>query len=89
VPGVAMSALRCKGGEERAAMRAYEPLTADHPCVDNDCAVCSDPLEEGDVTTVIPLGPGSDEDDQAKAQRGGWYSAYGVVAHASCAGLSG
>ncbi len=68
-------------------MRAFQPMAADHPCVGNECAVCGSAFIAGDITTVIPLGPGDDSDDQEKARRGGWYSAYAVVAHAACAGI--
>lgn len=85
--GVAMSAVRAQGGAEREAMRAFAPLPADHPSIGNECAVCGGALTAGDVTTIIPLGPGADEDDQRKAADGRWYACIGVIAHAACAGL--
>jgi hypothetical protein len=85
---VAKSALRVQGGHEREAMRAFPPLAADHPSVGDVCAVCGEELLADAIVTVIPLGPGADPDDQAKATRGGWYSCLGVIGHASCAGIA-
>jgi hypothetical protein len=82
-----MTALRCQGGAERDAMRAYRPLRADHPCIGMACAVCDRIFVAGDITTAIPLGPGAAPDTQAKALRGGWYSALAIVAHAACGGI--
>jgi hypothetical protein len=85
--GVGMSALRVQAGHEREAMRAFPPISADHPSVGQECAVCGGAIVAGDRLTVIPLGPGDDPDDQARVRRGGWYSAAGVIGHALCAGL--
>lgn len=85
---IPMSALRAQGGREREAMRVFPPLADDHPIVGQACAVCGETFVVGDMTTAIPLGPGADQDDQAKAARGGWYSCWAVVGHAACAGFA-
>lgn len=85
---ILQSAIRAQGGgRERASMRAFPPLAEDHPAVGTGCAVCGEPFVAGDRTTVIPLGPGTDPEDQRKALAGGWYSCLGTIGHASCAGI--
>jgi hypothetical protein len=85
--GVQMSAVRAQGGREREAMRSFPPLAPDHPSVGAECAVCGEEIAVGATLTVIPLGPGADEDAQRKAVDGRWYSCLGVIAHDDCAGV--
>jgi hypothetical protein len=51
------------------------------------CIGCDKPFEVGQYMTILPVGPGGDEDDRRKAFRGGWYSCNGVPLHAECAGI--
>lgn len=68
-------------------MRTYAPLPADHPLITDGevCAACKVPFKEGDVTTLVPIGPGDDEEQRAKAAAGRAYNAVAVAAHAACA----
>ncbi len=84
---IAISPVRARGGDERATMRPFAPLPDDHPSVGQLCAVCGCMHVAGDVVTVIPLGPGADEEHQARALDGRWYTCLGVVGHAACAGV--
>jgi hypothetical protein len=90
VSSYAHSAVRCYGGREREAMRALPPLAGDHPLVrgDGECPICDHQFVAGEVTTIVPLGPGPDLDDREKAVNGRPYTAMGLIAHADCAGLN-
>ena len=65
-------------------MRAYGPLTADHPAVGEICPLCERPLVAGDVPTLIPLGPGNDIEQRMRAAEGRPYNAVCAVAHWAC-----
>lgn len=52
------------------------------------CIGCDQAFEAGQYMTILPVGPGGDEESRAKAFRGGWYSCNGVPLHAECAGIN-
>lgn len=67
------------------SLRAFGPKSADHPSVGADCPACHVPLRAGDYTTLIPLGPGNDEEAQARCREGQAYNAVAVEVHYRCA----
>lgn len=63
--------------------RAFNPLPDDHPSVGELCALCNQPMQAGDVPTLIATGP-ADEEEAAKAAAGRAYTAIAAVAHWTC-----
>lgn len=51
----------------------------------DDCAACGHIFREGDVTTLIPVGPGDDAIQRAQARAGASYMAAAVLVHVDCA----
>jgi hypothetical protein len=49
------------------------------------CPACRWPFLKGQYTTIVPLGPGVDEEEQEKAREGRWYNARAIEVHWSCA----
>jgi hypothetical protein len=66
-------------------LRKFNPLTADHPLVGDICPACGKAFEEGDATTLIPLGPGDDAEAQARCRAGRAYNAVAAPIHWACA----
>jgi hypothetical protein len=75
-------------GEPGVGLRAFDPLSSDHPLVGDVCPACGERFKAGDRTTLIPVGPGEDEESQRKHAQGRWYSAVAVPVHAACAGVA-
>ena len=67
-------------------MRRFGPKAANHPSIGTTCPACNKPFAEGDFTTLVPLGPGDDSDEQAKALANHPYNAVAVEVHFACAG---
>lgn len=70
--------------------RVFEPLRLDHPLVmdkEMECPACRRPFRAGDLTVLIPLGPGEDPEARVKAKEGRYYNAVAAAVHAACAGL--
>jgi len=65
--------------------RKIGPKTADHPSVGKPCPVCQEPFAAGDWTVLVPLGPGNDPEEQAKARAGRFYIAVAIEVHWACA----
>lgn len=68
-----------------AGTRAFGPRPAD---ADDTalCWACGEGFKAGDYTTLVPLGPGADEEAQGKAREGRWYNAVALEVHWACAG---
>ena len=68
-------------------MRTYAPLPTDDPMIRDKmtCPGCKKPFREGDITTLIFIGPGDDEEERALAKAGQPYLGVGIPAHAACA----
>ena len=66
-------------------LRPFGPKSADHPSVGTDCPACHVPFAEGDYTTLVTLGPGSDPEEQQRATEGRPYNAVAVEVHWTCA----
>lgn len=64
--------------------RKYPPLKASHPAVGMECKACEQPFVAGDVTTIVPLGPGDDPEERQKAREGRPYNAVGALCHYAC-----
>ena len=63
-------------------MRQFGP----NPKKRGECHACHKPFMNGDYTTLIPLGPGDNEEERAKARLGRHYNAVAVEVHWECAG---
>ena len=62
------------------------PLAADHPMLRGDfCKACDAFFKEGDFVTLVPLGPGDDEENRRKARENRPYNAVAAVVHWACA----
>lgn len=68
--------------------RVFGPKLAGHPSVGTLCPACLVPLQEGDFTTLVALGPGDDPEARERARAGRPYNAMAVEVHAACAGLT-
>lgn len=69
--------------EEASPRGRFGPLAVDHPSVGKICPVCDRPMEAGQVPTLIPTAPASDE-DRDKMEAGRAYNAIAAVVHESC-----
>ena len=65
----------------------FGPKAPDHPSVGRACAACRRKLAVGDMTTLLPLGPGDDREMQERMRAGRWFNAVTVEVHAACAGV--
>ena len=70
-------------------MRTFETLAAGSIAFGSAhgevCAACDVAFVTGDITSLIPLGPGLNEEERKKALVGEEYVAVCAVVHASCA----
>lgn len=65
-------------------LRMFGPRSANQPNT-RPCPACGNQFQAGDYTTIIPLGPGPDPEEQARAVTGRPYTAVGIEAHWVCA----
>lgn len=65
-------------------MRRFGPKTKDHPSCGEICFVCKKPMLEGEYTTLVPLGPGEDEDSRQRAAEGRAYNTVAIEVHWEC-----
>lgn len=73
------------GGSAPFEPRQFEPLDSEHPLVGDGCPGCDQPFAVGDVVTLLPLGPGDDEDARERAAAGRIYNAVAIPLHWACA----
>jgi hypothetical protein len=69
-------------------LRKFEPLKVDHPLVADRAAICPGchlHFYAGDVITLIPVGPGDNSDERARARAGQPYNAVSIPVHWACA----
>jgi hypothetical protein len=66
-------------------LRKFAALSATHPMIGEACPACGQPFKEGDATTLIVLGPGSDEEQRKNAAEGRAYNAVAAPVHWACA----
>jgi hypothetical protein len=64
--------------------RSFGPKPPDHPSVGRPCPACLQPFAAGDLTTLVTLGPGDDEDARERAREGRPYNAVAVEVHYAC-----
>jgi hypothetical protein len=60
------------------------PKPAAHPSIGEICPGCNRAFEEGDYTTLIPIGPGGDGESREKARNGKAYDAVALEVHWEC-----
>jgi hypothetical protein len=65
--------------------RQFGPKSAGHPSIGEKCPACGTPFKEGDYTTLIPLGPGDDQEAQRLSREGRIYDAVAAEVHWICA----
>ena len=73
--------------QKAQTLKRYPPLDADHPAVATGgvrCPGCNVEFKTGDVITLIPIGPGDDEDARKMCQQGFDYNAVAIPAHWAC-----
>ena len=66
-------------------LRRLGPKSAEHTSVGRACPACQDPFTIGDYTTLVPIGPGRDPEEQALARAGLSYNAIALEVHWVCA----
>lgn len=66
-------------------MRRFGPKGAAHPGIGELCPACKQPFKEGDYTTLIALGPGTDIESRTRARAGEPYNAVAIEVHWGCA----
>lgn len=66
-------------------MRTYGPKPPDHPSIGEKCRACHIPFAAGDMTTLVALGPGANDESQQRAREGRPYTAVALEIHAACA----
>lgn len=67
-----------------AELKPFQPLSADHPLLKQKCPGCNEQFKEGDITTLVPIGPGGDEEARKKAQRQKPYTGVSLPIHWTC-----
>lgn len=68
-------------------LRKFSPLGSAHPAVTKPmtCPACDQHFKEGDVTTLVELGPGNNPEAQRLARSGQAYTAVASIVHWACA----
>ena len=61
------------------------PLELDHPLIGDLCPACNVPFKEGELVTLVVLGPGDDPEERKKAREGEPYHAVALPLHWACA----
>lgn len=64
--------------------RKFGPKSADHPSTGQPCPACWLPMEAGQSTTLVILGPGDDDEAREKARAGRFYNAAAIECHWAC-----
>lgn len=65
--------------------RKFGPMPADHPAIGQPCPACEVPIVEGDIATLVLLGPGSSEEARERAREGRPYNGVAALVHWACA----
>lgn len=63
----------------------FGPKEAGHPSIGMKCEACGIEFKAGDYTTLIPLGPGDDPEQQERCREGLDYNAVAIEVHYACA----
>ena len=65
--------------------RKFGPKDQDDPSIGEICPACRVAFVEGDFTTLVALGPGSDPESRQRARQGRAYNAIALQVHYACA----
>ena len=65
-------------------LHCFGPLVAEHPMIGMTCLGCNESMSAGDYVTLIPIGPGADEEERKDARAGRPYTAVTVPVHWAC-----
>jgi len=77
--------MRVHPRDEPGPSRKFEPLAGSHPLVGAEfCPGCLQIFAEGDVTTLVTIGPGADSEERERLRAGRVYNAVAVAAHWAC-----
>jgi hypothetical protein len=66
-------------------LRKIGPKTEGHQSIGMRCPACEEDFAEGDFTTLISLGPGSDPEARKRCRDGRPYNAVAKEVHWACA----
>lgn len=66
-------------------LRKLGPKSPDSVSLGAPCPACHQPFKEGDLTTLVPLGPGEAPEARLRCRTGQTYNAVCVEVHWSCA----
>lgn len=71
----------------KIGLRKFPPLLDNHNLVigDETCLACQEPFRPGDIVTVVPIGPGLDEEARKRCREGKPYNAVAIAIHWGCA----
>lgn len=69
---------------EQFVPRRFGPKDERHPSIGDPCPACGIQFDAGDFTTLVPLGPGDEEEAREKARKGRWYNAIALEVHYAC-----
>jgi hypothetical protein len=69
----------------RKELRKYDPLKSGDHILTLTCPGCGARFLIDDEFTLVPLGPGINDDARARAREGRPYNAVAIPAHWSCA----
>lgn len=61
------------------------PKIAGHPTIGGVCLLCQKAYVIGDYTTILPLGPGEEQESRILCRNGQPYEGLGVEVHWTCA----
>lgn len=70
---------------DKSDMRKFGPRSAEVDWPQKDCPACREPFAVGDYTTLIPLGPGKNEQERKDCREGRFYAAVAIEVHWACA----
>jgi len=73
--------------DERPGLRKFSPLPENHDLVmeETSCMACRERFKVGDVVTLMPIGPGKDEEARKKCREGHSYNSQALPVHWACA----
>ena len=63
-------------------MRTYAPLV--EPLPPESCPACKQAFKVGDITVLVPIGPGDNEESRERMKAGRVYNSVAVLVHADC-----
>jgi len=65
-------------------LKKFGPKEPRHPTVGGLCLLCGETFRIADYTSILPLGPGSDEDAQELCRAGRPFHGIGMEVHWTC-----